>query len=313
MSIGSSIPNRLGVPEAPARSSRFELRNARRHFSRFYVARWGSGFLVRLLTRTCWAFVCRASGARLDTPTGKALCHCEIAETTKSKPEQLPGEIATLCISTIQGQLQTESECLDTHDKLQSMNYRGVPKWAFKSFNANTKLYDCRFCLKSFIHPQRLANHDAATCDSLYRSRLHKSLCIASPRAEEDRTNSVNALKENGKVHSAPEKQSNQVIAKESHLKTRTQHVVKRKRNFHGRKRSKFPRLEPQAPRKPQGQTCYRCGNHFPHREFSRHNCNPPKNPVSVRKRSSLPRKQKYGRIKKYFKTKLSDMSGGMY
>lgn len=94
--------------------------------------------------------------------------------------------------------------------------------------------------------------------------------------------------------------------------KNRTFRKRKGSRRFSGNS-SVPPKLKPQSPPKPHGTICARCERPIPHGELAKHNCNPPKNPVSVRKLSSLPRKQKYVKIKRDFKSRLSDVSGGWY
>jgi hypothetical protein len=58
---------------------------------------------------------------------------------------------------------------------------------------------------------------------------------------------------------------------------------------------------------------CPRCHETVPSGELIRHNCFPAEKPARVKKRSSLPRKQRYVKVKSHFKGKLSDISGGNY
>ena len=64
---------------------------------------------------------------------------------------------------------------------------------------------------------------------------------------------------------------------------------------------------------KPRGQACRLCGEKMPLGRLSNHECKGLTKTVKVRKLSSLPRKQRYVKVKSEFREKLSDYSGGWW
>ena len=64
---------------------------------------------------------------------------------------------------------------------------------------------------------------------------------------------------------------------------------------------------------KPRGQACTLCGEKMPLGRLSNHECKALTKTVKVRKLSSLPRKQRYVKVKSGFCEKLSDYSGGWW
>ena len=64
---------------------------------------------------------------------------------------------------------------------------------------------------------------------------------------------------------------------------------------------------------KPRGQVCKLCAEKMPLGRLSSHKCKALTKTVKVRKLSSLPRKQRYVKLKSEFREKLSDYSGGSW
>jgi len=61
------------------------------------------------------------------------------------------------------------------------------------------------------------------------------------------------------------------------------------------------------------GKACKLCGEKIPLGRLSNHECKALTKTVKVRKLSSLPRKQRYVKVKSEFREKLSDYSGGWW